>query len=152
MSMGKNLIKNKVIDVVMDPESLSSSIDTNSTRLDMSGYEGVVFILPITDSVNTGVVTITAEQNTVDSDSGMDALAGASATATDAGGDALNNQTLTLEVVKPLERYIQCVLTSATANIATGNMIAIRYTSKKAPIVEGSTVLDSTLVISPAAA
>jgi hypothetical protein len=148
----RNFIKNNVTDVVMDPEALSSAIDTNSTRLDMSGYEGVVFILPITDSVATGVVTITAEQNIIDSDSGMAALTGASATDTDVGGDALNNQILVLEIVKPEERYIQCVLTSSVANIATGNMIAIRYTSKKDPIVEGSTVLDSTLVISPAEA
>lgn len=142
--------KNNKIEEVGAPVALASNTDQNSDRLDMEGWEGVVFLVPITDSVATGVATLTVEQNDDDSDSGMSALVGAVATATDAGGDALNNQLLIVDVLKPLKRYLQGVITSATANIAFGNTLAIRYRGMKAPIIDADSVLQSVAVVSPA--
>lgn len=147
-----NFIKNFEISEVLAPISAASSTDSNSDIMDMAGWEGIVFIVPITDSVATGVATITAQQNTVNSDIGMAALSGASATATCVVNDDLNNQLLVLEVHKPRERYVQIAVTSATANIAFGNGIAIRYRNRKLPITDASTVLDATIVRSPAEA
>lgn len=147
-----NFIKNFEISEVLAPISASSSTDSNSDILDMAGWEGVVFIVPITDSVATGVATITAQQNTANSDTGMAALSGASATATCTTNDDLNNQLLVLEVHKPRERYVQIAVTSGTADIAFGNGIAIRYRNRKQPITDAATVLDSTIVRSPAEA
>jgi len=147
-----NLLKNVKFQEVLAPVSAGSSIDSNSDILDMVGYDGVVFIVPITDSADTGVATLTIEQNTDNSDTGMAALSGASATATSAADDDLNNTLLIVDVYKPLERYIQGVLTSATANIAYGNMIAIQYKGSKAPITQPASVQASTLVVSPAEA
>jgi len=145
-----NLIKQMEIAEVGLPVAAADDTDSNSDRLDMAGWDGVVFICPITDSANTGVATLTVEQNIIDSDTGMAALAGAVATATDAGGDDLNDQLLIVEVHKPRERYVQAVRTSATANIAFGNLIAIRYTGRKSPITAHSTVLQQSLAVSPA--
>ena len=147
-----NLLKNVKIQECMAPVSAGSSIDQNSDILDMSGYEGVMFIVPITDSAATGVATLTIEQNTANSDSGMAALSGATATATCTVNDDLNNTLLIVDVYKPLERYVQGVVTSATANIAYGNMIAIQYKVRKGPITQPSSVQASTLVVSPAEA
>lgn len=147
-----NLLKNAVIGEVGAPISAANNTDSNTDILDMTGFDGVVFIDVITDSVATGVATLTVQQNTANSDSGMASLSGAAATATCSTNDDLNNQLLIVDVYKPRERYVQAARTSATANIAFGSCIAIRYKSQKGPITEDSSVLDSALAISPAEA
>lgn len=132
------------------PVAAGSSIDNNSDRIDMAGYEGVIFITPIEDSVDTGVATVTVEQNGADSDSGMAALAGAVATVTSGADDDLNGKLLVVEVHKPRDRYVQAVRASATANIAFGTMTAILYGARKMPVTEHETVAASAAVTSPA--
>lgn len=147
-----NLLKNVKIQEVLAPVAAADDTDSNSDRLDMANYEGVIFIVPITDSVITGVATLTIEQNTADSDTGMAALSGATATATSAANDDLNDTVLIVDVYRPRERYVQAVVTSATANIAFGTMVAIQYGPKKAPITQPASVQASTQVVSPAEA
>ena len=147
-----DLAKNIDIREVAPQIAAASNTDTNTDRLDMQGCDGVVFITPITDCADTGVATITAEQNTSDSDSGMAALSGATATATSAANDDLNNTLLVLDVYRPQERYVQAAITSATANIAFGNTIAILYKGRKCPITAHASISQRTTVISPAEA
>jgi len=147
-----NFLTSVEIREVMAPVSAANNTDSNSDRIDMSGWEGVCFILPITDSVATGVAALTIEQNTADSDSGMAALSGGSATATCTVNDDLNNELLIVDVYRPRERYVQGVATSATANIAFGNMVAVLYGPRSLPTSDDDSVQDSTLVVSPAEA
>lgn len=144
-----NLIKNVSIREVGAPVALADDTDDNSDRLDMANWDGVVFIAPVTDSVATGVATLTVEQNDDDSDTGMAALSGAVATGTSVQNDDLNDKLLIVDVYRPLERYVQAVRTSGTANIAFGTMIAILYRGRKAPVSAHSTVLQATRVASP---
>lgn len=145
-----NLLKDCLISECHAPVALADDTDVNTDRLDMSGYDGVVFIVPVEDSVDTGVATITVEQNTADSDTGMAALAGAIATDTSAADDDLNNKLLIVDVYRPRERYVQAAITSGTANIAFGTAIAIRYKGSKSPITADATVLQATSVFGPA--
>jgi hypothetical protein len=145
-----NVLKNFVVKEIGAPVGNASNTDDNSDRLDMSGYEGVVFICAITDSANTGVAALTVEQNTADSDTGMAALSGAVDNATSAADDDLNNTLLVVEVYRPRERYVQAVRTSTTANIAFGSVIAILYGARKLPVSLDATVQDGALVASPA--
>jgi hypothetical protein len=131
------------------PVAAANNTDSNSDRIDMTGWDGVVFICPITDSVATGVAHLKAEQNTADSDSGMAALSGADATATCAENDDLNDKLLVVDVYKPQERYVQAVRTSGTANIAFGNVIAILYQGRVSPITADSSILDTAAAVSP---
>lgn len=147
-----NLSKNVKIQEVGAPVAAASNTDSNSDILDMSGFDGVLFIAPVTDSADTGVATLKVEQNSANSDSGMTALTGAAATATSAADDDLNNQLLIVDVYRPTERYVQAVRTSATANIAFGNVIAIQYAGSKCPISAASSVLSQVLAVSPAEA
>lgn len=144
------LAKDVEIREVGAPVAAGSSIDNNSDRIDMSNYEGVIFITPITDSVDTGVATQVIQQNTADSDSGMAAISDTSATVTSAANDDLNGQLLVSSVHRPRERYVQRTLTSATANIAYGNTIAILYGKRVKPVTDHSTVSDSAHAVSPA--
>jgi len=148
----ENLIDYIDIREVGAPVAAANNTDSNSDRIDMSCWEGAIFIATITDSESTGVATQTIQQNTADSDSGMAALASGASTDTCVVTDDLNNQLLKTAVHKPLERYIQAVRTSATANIAFGTQIVILYGCKKLPVADHSTVLDSDEVISPAEA
>jgi hypothetical protein len=145
-----NVLKNFVVKEVGAPIAAANNTDSNSDRLDMSGYEGVVFITPITDSVATGVAALTVEQNTADSDTGMAALSGAVDNATSAENDDLNNTLLVVEVYRPAERYVQAVRTSTTESIAFGSCIAILYGARKLPVSLDATVQDGALVASPA--
>lgn len=145
-----NLSKNVKIMEVGAPISVASNTDSNSDIIDMSGWEGVCFVAVVTDSVATGVATLKAEQNTANSDSGMAAISGASAAATCAVNDDINDKLLIVDVYKPRERYVQAVRTSATANIAFGSVIAILYNGKKAPVTADTSVLAAALVVSAA--
>lgn len=123
----------------------ASNTDDNSTIIDMNGYESVTFVVPITDSVATGVATLKIEQNTVNSDVGMTAVSGAAATVTCAVNDDVNGTLLVAEVRKPSQRYVQAVITSATANIAFGDTIAI-LKPLRVPASQGATVSDTAYV------
>ena len=144
-----NFSQNFDIREVGAPVAAADDTDQNTDILDMSGYESVCFVVPVTDSVATGVATITAQQNTTNSDTGMAALSGAVATATCTTNDDLNNKLLVLDVVKPTERYVGAAVTSATANIAFGNTLAILYNSRNLPFSAHSTILQRTTSISP---
>lgn len=119
-----------------------SSIDNNSSRIDMAGYESVTFISTITDSVATGVATMTVQQNTADSDTGMAEIAATASTATCAVNDDLNGTLLISEIRKPSQRYVQVTRASATANIAYGEVIAI-LKPLRLPATQGATVSDT---------
>lgn len=147
-----NLMKNVSVREVLAPIAAASNTDSNTDRIDMSGWDGVMFITPITDSVATGVAAVTVEQNASDSDSGMAALSGAVATATSATNDDLNDSLLIVDVYRPQERYVQAAVTSTTANIAFGTTIAILYNGIKKPVSAHSSVQDSAVVASPAEA
>lgn len=144
------LNENVAIDYVGAAVSNSSSTDSNSTRLDMANWDGVVFITTITDSAATGVATLKVEQNTSDSDTGMTALTGASAAVTCAVNDDVNGKILIVDVRQPRERWVQGVRTSATANIAFGEILAIRYGARLAPTATSSTTAAAAEVVSPA--
>jgi len=144
------LNENVAIDYVGAAVSNSSSTDSNSTRLDMQGWDGVLFVTTITDSAATGVATLKVEQNTADSDTGMALITGASASVTCAVNDDINGKILIVDVREPRQRYVQGVRTSATANIAFGEVIAIRYGPRLAPAALSSTAAAAAEVVSGA--
>lgn len=147
--MNGNLSDNIEVRYVGAAVGAANNTDSNSTRIDMADYEGVMFVTTITDSVDTGVATLAIQQNTADSDTGMATLAGSAATATSAANDDLNGKTLQTDVYRPNERYVQAVRTSATANIAFGEVHAILYKRRALPVPQHSTVADLKKTVSP---
>ena len=148
MSTALPLYKNIEVRQVKAPVANASNTDSNSDIIDMAGYEGVIFMVPIEDSAATGVAVLKLEEHTLNQDSGMAAITGASATKTCAVNDDINNKLLVVECFRPRERYVQAVITSATANIAFGTMTAILYGHRKMPVTEHSTILNSASVTS----
>lgn len=143
-----SLLKNAKIDYVGAAVAMAANTDSNSSRLDMSGFDGVLFLCTITDCLQTGVGTLTVEANTADSDTGMAAISGAVAAKTSGANDDLNGMLLIVDVYRPQKRYVQGVRTSAVANVAFGEIIAIRYKGKLAPVTQSTTtVATSTFVV-----
>ena len=136
-----------------DVVGAGSSIDDESDVVDTQGYEGVVFMTKITDSVEDGVAKLIAEQAATDSAGAMAALAGATATRTCVVTDDLNGLLLIVDVFRPRERYVMARRTSATANIAFGDVVAILYGKKgKLPVTDHASVGHKVAVASPAEA
>jgi hypothetical protein len=149
-----NMVKNHKFYYLDGPESAANNVDSDSDIIDTANFEGCVFITSIIDSVQGGVATMTVEQNTANSSSGMAALsADAVATATSAASDDLNNKLLIVDVYRPRERYLRVNRTSATQNIAFGDVVAILYGPRKMPITQATAeVADSDTAVSVAEA
>lgn len=145
----QNLLNQIKLDYVAAAVANASNTDNDSAIVDTAGFDGVLFLTTITDSAITGVATMTIEQNTVNSGTGMAALAGAVATATSGANDDLNGKILAVDVYRPRERYVRANRVSATANIAFGECQAILYRGSKMPITQVD-VTDSAVVTSPA--
>lgn len=148
--MSVNLLPNVKFYCPAAAVAAASNTDDNSTAIDTAGFDGVLFVCPITDCADTGVASMIAEQETT-SGGTFAALAGATATATSAADDDLNTKLLIVDVYRPRERYVRVNRTSATANIAFGAVVAILYKGHKMPITQATAeVADSAMAVSPA--
>lgn len=116
-----------------------SSIDNNSSRIDMAGYESVAFYTTITDSADTGVATLVVQQADEDADTNMADVTGTEAVATSGANDDLNGLGLIAELRHPTKRYVQATRKSATANIAYGEVIAV-LKPRRRPAAQGATI------------
>jgi hypothetical protein len=142
-----NLLNNVMVTTVLGEVAAGQAANA-SDILDMSGYQGVMFIAKLSDSVaNGGVATLKVQQNTANSTSGMADLTG---TVTHTDDDDGDDGLLVLDVVNPNERYVRAVLTTATANVGISGIVAIQYGALDVPITQGTTVLDSDTLGNPA--
>lgn len=139
----QNLANNIKISWVKALIGSSSSTDSNTAILDMSGFDGVIFITPVTTAATGSVVALTVEENTANSDSGMAAITGAAATKT----SPANGTLLVVDVYRPQKRYVQGVITSATQVATFDASIAIQYSGSKMPITEALTIADQVVVV-----
>lgn len=132
-----DLLQNVKIDVIGALVGAANSTDSNSSRVDMSDYEGCLFLCTCTVFAAGGVATLTIEGGATDADpTATGALTGATATITDAGGATYNNTILAVNVYKPQDRYLQAVRTSSGGNVTFGPLIAIRYNGNVLPVTQ----------------
>ena len=146
----ESLLKNtKITRILVD--TVAGQAATASDILDMSGFRSVCFIAKLGDVTSGSVVTLTAQQNTVNSVTGMAALSG-TATYTSTSATDADDNLLVLDCAEPNERYVRAVFTSATQNAVKNGIIAIQYNPKDAPTTQSSTVLNSRLIYNAAEA
>ena len=124
----------------------ASNTDSNTSILDMQGYDGIMAVVTITDSVATGVATLNIQQSLTNADSGMATITGATATATCTVNDDLNGTNLIVDVYKPLSRYVQANVVSATANIAFSVVQLFQYKASKQPVTQGTSAAHTKVV------
>jgi len=115
--------------------------DPDSDSVDMSGYDGVLFIGSVGTITGSGTVAMAVEQSA--DDSSFAALTGASAQA-DAAADS--DKLLMVDVFRPTDRYVRTALTRATANSVYNGTIALRYKAKSKPTAQTAASLAAALV------
>jgi len=144
--MLNNLLNNVKITSVLAKVASGTAV-SYSDIVDMSGFDSVCFIAKLGAIVSGSVVTLAAQQNTLNSTAAMATLEGS---ATDTNGSPTGDDgVLVLDIVRPQERYLRAVLTSATQAAEKDAIIAIQYNAKDMPITQGTTVLDSDTLTSP---
>ncbi len=140
-----NLSKEVKVTRVMNAVAAGTT-NQNSTVLDMQGFEGVMFVAAFGALTATQVTSLKAQQGTLSDGSDMADLAG---TLTGPLADTDGNKLLVLDVFRPQERYVRCVVGRGTANAVIDGVIAIQYCSRKAPTTHDTTVAFSELHVSP---
>lgn len=121
--------------------------DPDSDRVDMAGFDGVMFICEIGTITGSGTVTMVAKQAATDAVG--DALSGASV---EASGSADSDKNLVIDIFRPGDRYLGVSLTRATANSIIGGVTAMQYHARNKPTTHDSSSMaaDAVGLVSPA--
>jgi hypothetical protein len=140
-----NLIKD--INVVRVQNAAAAGTTTlTSSVIDMTGYDGVVYVALLGDVTINSVLTLTAKENTINGTTGTP-TSGPAATYTDADGTTADNKMLVVDEYRPQKRYSYCTLARATANAAVDGIIAIQYRSTKKPSTLDASVIASNFAV-----
>jgi len=139
-----NLSKNVKLHLVQDGLADGAS-ESDSDSVDMSGFDGVVFVGIIGAQADLATAAMQAEQS--DDDTTFFPLAGAVVTSPVNSDDKF----LVLDVYRPLKRYVRTELIRAgTGNTTWGGTLAIQYMGSKKPTThEALKLAAEVLSISP---
>lgn len=139
-------LTNKVLTVRAKAPVAAGQTAQTSSWIDTAGYEGIRFIVGM-GSITSGAATSAKVQQSTDSGgSGAADLEGTSITIADTG----DNKLYILEVVRPRERYLACVVSRATQDSVIDLIIAELYGPKKLPVTQDATVGSAEVAASPA--
>lgn len=125
----------------------AGTTDQNCTIVDMKGYEGVRFVALFGALTATQVTQLKLQQGTQAGGGDMADLAG-----TNVGplADGDGNKMLSVEVIRPRERYIRCVVDRGTANAVIDGVIAELWGPAVEPVTQDASVAFSEVHLGPA--
>jgi hypothetical protein len=135
-----NLSKNVKV-VLAKAGAGSAGTAVTSDAIDTQGFEGCMFVGSIA-TANAGNFAKVQQS----SDNGADTYADLEGTKVVPGD---NGDSFMIDVYRPRERYLKCLVTRAGADTATGDIYAILYGPAKAPTSHGATI-DAETHVSPA--
>lgn len=141
-----SLLKGCKISRVMNAVVAGTS-EQDSTVLDMTGFDAVLFIALLGDVTSGSVITLTVKENSANSTSSPTptAVTNAATAAYTAGATDADNAALIVDVVRPTKRYVFAALTRTTQNAPIDGMIAIQYRTRDIPVSLDATVLAAAL-------
>lgn len=137
-----NLSKDIKITVV-EAAAAAAQTELVTDVLDMTGYEGVMFIALTGDVSDTSVLTLTVKGNTANHVSTPTPVTQKATTAFTADATSADSKALVVDLYKPAMRYVFGSLTRTTANAVVGGIIAIQYNAKTKPTTQDATVIAS---------
>lgn len=145
--MANNLVQRTKIVRCMNGQVAGTSDTLSGSIIDLAGFDGVMFIALAGDLTITAVLTLQAQQNAVNSATGMATLANV-ASVTAVSATVQDNSALALDVFRPTERFLRPQLVRATANAVIDGVIAILYEGNEQPTTQviASAVLSVTPV------
>lgn len=133
----QNLLKDIKVTRVLNAVAAGTS-NQNSSVLDMSGWDGVLFVAALGALTATQVTGLKAQQGSASNLSDAADLIG---TGVGPLADGDSNKCLALDIYRPQERYVRCVLTRGTANAVIDGVVAIQYRGRKSPVTQDTTTL-----------
>jgi hypothetical protein len=137
-----NLLKEVKITVVEAAAAAGTSALTSDV-LDMSGYEGVMFIALTGDVTDTSVLTLTVKGNSANSTSSPTPVTQKASDAFTASATSADSKAIVVDVYKPTLRYVFAELSRATANAVVGGILAVQYCARNKPTSQDATVIAS---------
>jgi hypothetical protein len=126
----------------------AGTTDQTSSAVDMTGFESVEFVAMFGALTATQVTKLKAQSSK--DDGAADAYADLEGTLTASLADGDSNKCARLEIVKPRERYLKCIVDRGTANAVIDGMIAILRKAHREPVTQDASVAVNKSVVSPA--
>jgi len=125
-----NLTKNAKVTMVLAAAG-SAGTALNSASVDMEGYDGVVFFgsIATVNAANFANVAQSADDSTFADLAGTKVV------------PASNGDSFMIDIYRPGKRYVRCEIDRGGAATATGDIYAIQYQARKAPVTHGATIL-----------
>ncbi len=108
------------------------------TGVDMSGFDGVLFIALVGTLTATQVTSLKAQQS--EDNAAADDYTDIAGTLVGPFADGDSNKMLVLDVFRPGKRYVKPVVSRATANAVIDGVIAIQYTARTLPTAHAASV------------
>lgn len=108
-----------------------------SSAVDMAGFDGVCFVVPLGTIVTAAVTSMKLQQSSDDAatDDYTD-VTGTSITIADSDDNKLKY----LDVYRPGKRYLKLVVSRATQDATIGGILAIQYKAGSLPVTQGTNV------------
>lgn len=139
---GRNLSSDTKLTMVQLPVA-NATADPDSEFVDMSGFDGVMFVGNLGTADSTGVCTMAVETSATTKSTAFSALSGATISSSAGESDKM----FVIDVYRPQERYVRTSIT-ATTLIEYGGTTALQYLPIKAPTTHTSTSLVGSVVLS----
>lgn len=137
-----NLSKDIKVTVVA-AAAVAAQTAVTSSVLDMSGYEGVMYIALMGDVTAGSKLTLTAKGNTANSTSSPSPVTQKATDEFTAGASDADSKVLLVDVFRPTLRYQFCELARTTQNAVVGGIIAIQYGAHNKPTSHDASVIAS---------
>lgn len=125
--------------------AVAATTEVLTSVLDMSGYDGVMFIALLGDVTTASVLTLTAKANTASSTSSPTPVTQVATAAFTADGTSADDKALVVDVYDPMLRYVFASLTRTAANAVVNGIIAIQYKAEFRPTTQAATVIASAI-------
>jgi hypothetical protein len=116
----------------------AATTDVNGTGLDMTGFDGVLFVALFGTLTTTHVTSMKAQQSS--DNASADDYSDIAGSSSGAMADGDSNKMILLDVFRPTKQWVRPVVDRGTANAVLDGIIAIQYAARDIPITQGSTV------------
>jgi hypothetical protein len=145
--MPLNLVANSKITRHSNAVAAGQTVITPGTAIDMAGFESVTFLVAFGAITASAVTSIEVHCSSDDgAGDAYTALAGSNVVVTDAN----DNKVAAIDVIRPPERYVKCIVNRATADAAVDAIIAIQTGAKSLPVTADATIVGNEVHQSPA--
>lgn len=137
-----SLYQEAVVSVVSNAVTAGTTAVTTSA-LNMAGFDAVTYVAVLGTVTDGSVLTLTAYENTANSNSGGTAVTGG-ATASVTASSSSNTQ-FVVDVIRQADQYSYATLTRTTDNAVVNCILAIQYRAKVTPVTQPASVVGNAI-------